>query len=203
MSDQDAREPNPDLRAIRDAPGRDALRRRCERRCGPASEARCAHDLLRLFRQRAHRGHDIDNLEMRLAALPDRLLTGDQHHRHATQKPVGSAGDEVERPGPKRAERDPRFSRQPPIGGCQESCRLLMTGDDELDRGPPKAFDDIEVLLTGPPKIRSTPRSRGPRREDPIPSCSIPAVARKVPPGQKPPYADEIFAVWAKITSEG
>jgi len=67
-------------------------------------------------------------------------------------KPVSSAGDEVERPGPKRAERDPRFSRQPPIGGCQESCRLLMTGDDELDRGPPKAFDDIEVLLTGHPE---------------------------------------------------
>jgi len=54
-------------------------------------------------------GHDIDNLEMRLAALPDRLPTGDQHHRHAAQKPVCSAGDEVERPGPKRAERDPGF----------------------------------------------------------------------------------------------
>jgi hypothetical protein len=24
-----------------------------------------------------------------------------------------------------------------------------MTGDDKLDRGPPKAFDDIEVFLPG------------------------------------------------------
>jgi hypothetical protein len=27
-----------------------------------------------------------------------------------------------------------------------------MTGDDELNGGPPKAFDDIEVLLTGHPE---------------------------------------------------
>ena len=201
MSDQDAREPNPDLRAIRDAPGRDALRRRCERRCGPASECSMrSRSVATVSSAGASRPRHRQSGNAPVG-LTYRLLTGDQHHRHATQKPVGSAGDEVGRPGPKRAERDPRFSRQPPIGGCQESCRLLMTGDDQLDRGPPKAFDDIEVLLTGPPKIRSTPRSRGPRREDPIPSCSIPAVARKVPPGQKPPYADEIFAVWARITS--
>src|ERR1700682_3310859 len=114
--------------------------------------ARCAHDLLRLFRQRAHRGHDVDNLEMRLSALADRLLTGDQHHRHATEKTVSGACDEVERTGTKRAERDPRLSRKPPIGGCQESRRLLMTGYHQFDGGLPKAFDDIEVLLTGYPE---------------------------------------------------
>jgi len=49
---------------------------------------------------------------MRLSALTNRLLTGDQHHRHATKKPVSSTCDEVERSGTKCAERDPRLSRE-------------------------------------------------------------------------------------------
>src|SRR5664280_911712 len=89
---------------------------------------------------------------MRLSALTNRLLTGDQHHRNAAKKPVSSACDEVERSGTKCAERDPRLSREPSICGCQESCRLLMTGYYQLDGGLPKAFDDIEVLLTGHPE---------------------------------------------------
>jgi hypothetical protein len=52
-----------------------------------------------------------------------------------------------------------------------------MTGDDELDRGPPKAFDDIEVLLTGPPEDSVDPSfSRAAtRRSNPFmfdPRCS-------------------------------
>ncbi len=76
------------------------------------------------------------------------FLAGDQHHRHAAKKSVSGAGDEVERAGTKRRERDPRLSREPPIRGCHESCRLLVTGYDQLDGGPAQAFDDIEVLLT-------------------------------------------------------
>src|ERR1700687_202019 len=113
---------------------------------------RCAHDLLRLFREWAHRCDYIDNLKMRLSALSNRLLTGDKHHRHATKKSVSSARDEVERSGTKCAERDARLSRKPPICGCQESCRLLMTGYYQLDGGLPKTFDDLEVLLTGYPE---------------------------------------------------
>src|SRR5258708_2835875 len=111
--------------------------------------ARCTHDLLCLFRKRAHRRDDIDDLEARLPALSNGFLAGDQHHRHAAKKSVSGAGDEVERAGTERRECDPRLSREPPIRGCHESCRLLMTGYDQLDGGPAKAFDDIEVLLTG------------------------------------------------------
>ena len=114
--------------------------------------ARCAHDLLRLLGQRTHRRHDIDDLEMRLRALANGLLAGDHDHRHAAEKPVGRTGDEVERAGTERGERNARSSGQPAIGGGQESGRLLMARHHELDGGAPKAFDDVEVLLPGHPE---------------------------------------------------
>src|SRR3979411_1681616 len=110
---------------------------------------RCAYDLLCLFRERGHRGADIKNLEMGRSAVSSRLLAGDQHHRHATKKPVSSTRHQVERAGTKCAERYPRLSREPPICGCQERRRLFMTGYYQLDRGLPKTLDDVEVLLAG------------------------------------------------------
>ncbi len=38
------------------------------------------------------------------------------------------------------------------MGGGHESRRLFVTGHDKLDGGPPKAFDDIEVFLSGHPE---------------------------------------------------
>jgi hypothetical protein len=108
--------------------------------------------LLGLLRERAHRRDDIDDLETRLPALSNRFLTGDEHHRHATKESVSSTRDEIERARTERADRDPGLSRKPPIRGCHERCRLLMSGYDQLDRGLPKAFDDVEVLFTRDPK---------------------------------------------------
>jgi len=89
---------------------------------------------------------------MRLAALSNRLLAGNQNHRHATEKTVSRTRDEVQRSGTKRGECYARFSGEPAIGSGHEGCRLLMTGHDKLDRGSPKAFDDIEVFLPGHPE---------------------------------------------------
>ena len=89
---------------------------------------------------------------MGLPALPDRLLTGDQHHRHGAKKSVGGRGDEVKRAWTKRAQRDPGLAGEPSIGGGQKSRRLLMTGYYQFDGGLPKGFDNIEVLLTGYPE---------------------------------------------------
>src|ERR1700761_2623866 len=89
---------------------------------------------------------------MGLPALPDRLLTGDQHHRHGAKKSVGGRGEEVKRTWTKRAQRDPGLAGEPSIGRGQKSRRLLMTGDHQLDGGPAKTFDDGEVLLPGYPE---------------------------------------------------
>src|ERR1700677_2892638 len=84
---------------------------------------------------------------MRLPALMNGLLTGDQNHRHAAEKSVSGTGDEVQRSGTKRGECDARSSGEPAMGGRHERGRLFMTGHHKLDRGPPQAFDDIEVFL--------------------------------------------------------
>ena len=160
------------------------------------------HDLLRLFCQRTHRRDDIDDLEMRLRALADGLLAGDQHHRHAAEKTVGSTCDEVERTGAERGECNPRPSREPSISGCEKSRRLLVARHHELDGGAPEAFDDVEILLPGHPED-SIDALVLERSDEKIRSLHVryPLWIKARPQKFRVPHPGEIFAVQAGISS--
>jgi hypothetical protein len=66
-------------------------------------------DLRRHLGERPHGRDDVDDLEARLTAAPDRLLSCDQHHRHRAQMRVGcgSPGPSVVRQTPARPVRRP------------------------------------------------------------------------------------------------
>src|SRR4030095_14517610 len=72
------------------------------------------YDLLRGFREWPHHRDRVDNLELRLPALEDRLLAGNHQHWHATKGGMGRRSHEVGRAGPERAEADPRVTPQTP-----------------------------------------------------------------------------------------
>src|SRR6478752_3862890 len=84
----------------------------------------------------------------RVAGGHDRLLAGDQDHRHGAEVRVGSAGGEVERAGTERGDAHAGFAGEPAVGRGHEGGGLLVAGDDELDRGGTQRLDHVEVLLT-------------------------------------------------------
>ena len=49
-----------------------------------------------------HGRDDVDDLEARLTAAPDRLLSGDHDHRHRAQMRVGRSRRQIERTGTQR-----------------------------------------------------------------------------------------------------
>ncbi|MND66376.1 hypothetical protein D3C80_577690 [compost metagenome] len=96
-----------------------------------------------------HHAAHVDDLETALLGLLDRLLAGDHHHRHATQVGIGAGGDQV---GGARAEgrqADAGLAGQAAVGGSHEACRLLVTGQYQLDLRLAQGFEQVEVFLTG------------------------------------------------------
>ena len=108
-----------------------------------------ADDLPRHLGQRRHAGDDVDDLEARLLAGHDPLLAGDHDHRHGAELGVGGAGREIERAGAERRDANARLAGQPAVGRRHERRRLLVAGQDQLDRRAAQRFDDVEVLLAG------------------------------------------------------
>ena len=91
----------------------------------------------------------VHDLEARLPAAHDALLAGDHDHRHRAEMGVGRAGGEVERARAERGDADAGLAGEPAVGRGHEGGRLLVAGDDQLDRGVAQALDDVEVLLAG------------------------------------------------------
>ena len=133
--------------------------RRAKRFAHQRGNARGADDLLRMLGQRPHRRDDVDDLKLGLPALTDRLLPGNEHQRHAAQIGVGRTRGQVQRAGPEGAERDTWLPGQAPVGRRHERRRLLMPGDDQIDRTIAGDRLDKGEIFTPPatPKIRSTP----------------------------------------------
>ena len=104
-------------------------------------------DLARQLGQRLHRRDDVDDLEARLPGRQNPLLAGDHDHRHRAKQRIGGAGRKIERAGAKRGDADTGLAGQPAIGGGHEGGRLLMAGQDKLDRRAADKFDDVEIFL--------------------------------------------------------
>ena len=60
---------------------------------------------------------------------------------------VGGARREVQRARPERRDADARLAGEPAVRCGHEGGRLLVPGQDELDRGRPQRLDHVEVLL--------------------------------------------------------
>ncbi len=121
--------------------------RQPERLSNDGRDARRADDLPRRLGQRLHRRDDVDDLEARLARRHDRLLSGDQHHRHGAEVGIRRTGDQVQRARTECGHADAGLPRQPAMRRRHERSRLLVSRDDQLDARLPQRFDDIEVFF--------------------------------------------------------
>ncbi len=110
--------------------------------------ARAVDDLLGKLRQRAHHADHVDDLELTLLALLDRLLPGDHHQRHAAQLSISSGCDEVRRAGAKRGKTDAGLAGETSISGGHKACRLFVPGENQLDLRCPQRFQEVEILFS-------------------------------------------------------
>jgi hypothetical protein len=123
------------------------LHRHPERVAHEGWDRRRAHDLARRLGQGPHRRHHVDDLEARLPAAHDPLLTGDQDHRHGAEMRVGRAGHQVQRSGPERGNADPGAAGQPPVRRRHERSRLLVPREHEFDARIAQGLDNVEIFL--------------------------------------------------------
>jgi hypothetical protein len=99
--------------------------------------------------ERPHGRDNVDDLEARLAAAPDRLLPCDHHHRHRAQMRVGRSRRQVERTGAERRQADAGAPGETPTGGRHKTGSLLVPRQHELDLRVPQRFQHIEIFLAG------------------------------------------------------
>jgi hypothetical protein len=161
MGDRDLDRMNRDHRDIRHFIARDVLgqfemhrprpllHRHTKRVADHGRDAGGADDLPRQFRQRLHGGDHIDDLKTRLPAAHDRLLAGDQNHRHRAKMRVRRAGRQIERARAERRQTNSGLAGQPPVRRGHEGGGLLVAGQDQFDFGGAKRFHQIEILLAG------------------------------------------------------
>jgi hypothetical protein len=97
--------------------------------------------------QGPHGGYDVDDLEARLTAGPDRLLSRQHHHRHGAEMRIGRGRGQVERAGTERRQADPGAPREPAVSGSHEACRLLVPGQHQLYLRAPQRLQYVEILL--------------------------------------------------------
>jgi hypothetical protein len=106
-------------------------------------------DLRRHLGERSHGRDDVDDLEARLTAAPNRLLPGDHDHRHRAQMRVGRGRRQIERTGTQRRQADARASGETPVGGRHEAGSLLVPRQHEFDLRAPQRLQHVEILLAG------------------------------------------------------
>ena len=119
---------------------------------GVANQGRNAlrgNNLRRHLGQRPHGGDDVDDLEARLAAAPDRLLSGDHHHRHRAEMRVGRRRRQIERAGAERRQADAGAPGEAAIGGRHEAGGLFVPRQHQLDLRAPQRVENVEILLAG------------------------------------------------------
>ncbi|OTP68736.1 hypothetical protein PAMC26577_32475 [Caballeronia sordidicola] len=118
-----------------------------ERFAHHARDAAPADYLPGCLRQRLHGCDNVDYLKACLVGCHDGFLPGDEHHRHGAEMGVGCTGDQIQRTGTECRHADARPSRQAPVSGRHEGCRLLMAGDDKLDVRVSQRLDDVEIFF--------------------------------------------------------
>jgi hypothetical protein len=101
------------------------------------------HDLTRQLGQRPHCCCDVHDLEASLPRSQDRLLPSDHQHGHRAEMRVGSPRCQIKCAGPERGQANARPAGQPPVSRRHERGCLFVAGEDELDAGLPKRFDDV------------------------------------------------------------
>ena len=106
-------------------------------------------DLRRHLGQRPHGRDDVDDLESRLAAAPDRLLSGDHDHRHRAQMRVGRSRRQIERAGTQRRQADAGAPGETAVGGRHEAGGLFVPRQHQLDLRAPQRLQHVEILLAG------------------------------------------------------
>ena len=106
-------------------------------------------DLRRHLGERPHGRDDVDDLEARLAAAADRLLSCDHDHRHRAQMRVGRSRRQIERTGTQRRQADARAPGETPVGGRHEAGSLFVPRQHQLDLRAPQRLQHVEILLAG------------------------------------------------------
>ena len=93
--------------------------------------------------------HDVDDLEVALLRVPNRLLPREDDHGEPSEMGVRGGGGEVGRTGAEGGEARGRVAGQTAHDRRHEAGRLLVPRQDELERlGGTQAVEEVEVLLT-------------------------------------------------------
>ena len=106
-------------------------------------------DLRRHLGEGPHGRDNVDDLETRLAAAPDRLLSGDHDHRHRAQMRVGRGRRQVERAGTQRGQADAGAPGETAVGGGHEAGGLLVPRQHQLYLRAPQQLQHVEIFLAG------------------------------------------------------
>ena len=86
-----------------------------------------------IFGNRAHHGHDVQNLKPPLLGFLDWLLTCNHHHWHAAQRGISSSCYEIGCAWAKRCQTYASFAGMSSVSGGHKACTLLMPREDKLD----------------------------------------------------------------------
>ena len=106
-----------------------------------------ADNLLGHFADRAEQADNIDNLELALFGFFDRLLTGDHDHRETAEMGVSRRGRKIGSARSECGHADTGFAGQAAIGGGHEGRALLVTCQDQPDRGAAQTVEQIKVFF--------------------------------------------------------
>jgi hypothetical protein len=107
------------------------------------------HDLVRALGDRPHQLDDVDDLELALLALGDRLLPGEHQHRHRTELRIRRRSHQVRGAGTERREAHARFAGETAVRRGHEAGRLLVPRQDQADARAAQRLEHVEVLFTG------------------------------------------------------
>ena len=91
-------------------------------------------------------------MKFRLAAAHDAFLPCEHDHRHAAKQSIGCPCRQVQGAWTEGGDTDAGLAGETAIGSGHEGRTLLMTSQNELDRGGSQTLDDIQVFFARNPK---------------------------------------------------
>jgi hypothetical protein len=96
---------------------------------------------------RPHDAHQVDVLVRLLVHALEVALAGEGHERRPVEERVRHPGDQVERPGPQRAQADPGAPGEAPVDVGHVGAALLVADGHELDGRARQRLVEVERLL--------------------------------------------------------
>ena len=103
-----------------------------------------------VFRDRLHHLDNVENLEPTLFRFLYGLLTGDHHHRHATQLCISRCSGKICRARSKRRNTDTGLAGQAAVDRGHETCALFVASKYQLYFfRSAEAVEEIKVLFAG------------------------------------------------------